>query len=94
MTEKYIYSGRETNVETSAGKKGILIRSGSDYFFRVYHNNESFTDYELRIDDLSITIDPEELASFYNTGDRHILDHSPKVLDLNTVDPNEDQKGA
>lgn len=50
--------------------------------FRVYYDRERFTDYEIRHDDLSVTIDTDALASFYKVGERDILDHSPQVLGL------------
>jgi hypothetical protein len=82
MTEKYIYGKKATDVEPAAGAKGVLIRSGSDFFFRVYKEHGLFDDYEILHDDLAITIDPDELASFYHRDDHYMLDHSPGVLGL------------
>ena len=82
MTEKYIYGKKATDVESAAGAKGVLIRSGSGFFFRVYKEGGLFDDYEILHDDLSITIDPNELASFYHRDDHYILDHSPSVFGL------------
>ncbi|VAW72366.1 hypothetical protein MNBD_GAMMA12-1752 [hydrothermal vent metagenome] len=67
---------------------GILIKLfGGGYAFRVYHDKkkERFTDYELRHDDLSVTIDSDALASFYSAGENHVLDHSPNVLGLKEI---------
>ncbi len=70
-----------------AGVKGTLIRSfDGEITFRVYHDNERFTDYEIRHDDLSVTIDEDALAAFYKTGKRNILDHSPQVLGLKRLE--------
>ena len=93
MTEKYIYGKKVTDVESAAGVKGVLIRSGSDLFFRVYKERGLFEDYEIRHDDLSMTIDPDELASFYHRDDHYMLDHSPSVLGLKKArnDGNKDQ---
>ncbi len=82
MTEKYIYGKKTADVEPAAGAKGILIRSGSGFFFRIYKKDGLFDDYKILHDDLSITIDPGELASFYYCDDHYILDHSPGVLGL------------
>jgi hypothetical protein len=72
-------------VRSANGAEGILCRSAVDgrYFFRMYEEAGSFTDYELRHDDLAVTISLDALASFYQIGDEHILDHSPEVLGLN-----------
>ncbi|HED33072.1 MAG TPA: hypothetical protein ENJ08_02490 [Gammaproteobacteria bacterium] len=83
MTSKYIYAGKPSDVKSASGVSGMLLRSfNGRYFFRVQHNEHDFTDYELMHDDLYITIDKDELASFYTCGDSHSLDHSPQVLRL------------
>jgi len=82
MTKKYIYGKQATDVESAAGAKGVLIRSGSDFFFRVYREGGLFNDYKILHNDLSMTIDSDELASFYHRDDHYILDHSPSVLGL------------
>lgn len=65
------------------GIKGLLIRTlDGTMMFRVYHDDERFTDYEIRHEDLSVTIDRNALASFYKVGKHNILDHSPQVLGL------------
>ena len=90
MTEssaKYLYGGQTAEVESAAGVKGVIIRTlGGSMVFRVYHDSDRFTDYEIRHDDLSVTIDPEALAAFYKIGERNILDHSPQVLGLKKVE--------
>lgn len=53
--------------------------------FRV-RTGEGFTDYEIRHDDLRVTIDPAELASFYKVGDDQFLDLSPEVLGLKKIE--------
>ena len=58
----------------------------SEYFFRVYDDDGTFADYDLRHDDLNVTIDIDSFASFYNAGDRGVLDHSPSVLGLKSAD--------
>ncbi len=86
MSNKYIYGGRVFDAAPAGGVKGVLIRNGTEFLFRVYKGDGSFADYEIHHDDLSITINPDELASFYDDGERHILDHSPNVFGLKKAD--------
>lgn len=87
MTHKYLYGTQPAEVESAAGVSGILIRTmGGEMMFRVYHDHERFTDYEIRHDDLSVTIDKDALAAFYAVGERAVLDHSPEVLGLRKVE--------
>ena len=87
MKHKYLYGGRPAETESAAGVRGVLIRVlDGTLMFRVYHDNESFTDYEIRHDDLSVTIDKDALATFYRVGEDYILDHSPQVLGLKKVE--------
>lgn len=86
MNDKYLYGGKPAEVKSAAGIRGVLIRTfGGDLMFRVYHDRESFTDYEIRHDDMSVTLAEDELAAFYRIGDLFILDHSPDVLGLEVV---------
>ncbi len=65
----------------------MIIRSLENrLLFRVDHGGDRFTDYEIRHDDLSVTIDADELAAFYKAGERDILDHAPEVLGLKRID--------
>ena len=87
MNHKYLYGNRPARIEPASGVKGTLIRSfDGEILFRVYHDKESFTDYELRHDDLSVTIDEDELAAFYVTDEYAILDHNPQVLGLRKIE--------
>jgi len=87
MSGKYLYGKQPVEVESAAGVKGVLIRTFDDVVaFRVYHDREHFTDYEIRHDDLSVTIDADALAAFYKVGERDILDHSPQVLGLKKIE--------
>ncbi len=79
-----------SDVTPAGGVKGVLIRTGSEFLFRVYRNDGTFTDYDIYHDDLSVTIDSDELASFYNNGEHHILDHSPNVFGLKTVNESDE----
>ena len=85
--DKYLYGGQSAEAESADGAKGVLIRArDGTLMFRVYHDNESFTDYEIRHDDLSVTIDKDALAAFYRVGEDYILDHSPQVLGLKKIE--------
>ncbi len=57
------------------------------YFFRVYAADHTFVDLELRHDDLEVTISPQAMASFYQIGEDHVLDHSQQVLGLRSARP-------
>jgi hypothetical protein len=82
VADKYIYGRKISDVTPAAGTKGVLCRSGTTFFFRVYEANGEFIDYKILHDDLSITIDQDELAAFYHSDENTILDHSPNVLGL------------
>lgn len=87
MNETYLYGAMPASVEPAAGVTGIIIRTLEGMLlFRVYHDRERFTDYEIRHDDLSVTIDADALAAFYKVGERDILDHSPEVLGLKKIE--------
>lgn len=85
-TDGFLYGVLPAEVRSAAGVKGVLIRTaGAATAFRVYDDQGCFTDYELRHNDLSVTIDADELAALYKVGERDILDHSPQVLGLKQV---------
>jgi len=87
MNETYLYGGVPVSVESAAGARGVIIRTlGGTLLFRVYHDRERFIDYEIRHDDLGVTIDAGELAAFYKVGARDVLDHSPEVLGLRKME--------
>ena len=83
---KFLYGKRNATVVDAGGVEGMLLRSlDGAYFFRVYHDDKEFTDYELWHHDLSVTISKDAFASFYELKDTNILDHSPEVLGLEEV---------
>ena len=87
MQKTYLYDGVPVSVESAAEVRGVIIHTlGGALLFRVYHDRERFTDYEIRHDDLSVTIDADELAAFYKVGARDVLDHSPEVLGLRNAE--------
>ena len=86
---KFLYEKQNATVVDAGGVAGMLLRSfDGAYFFRVYHDDKVFTDYEMRHHDLSVTISEDALASFYELKDTNILDHSPEVLGLEEVESN------
>ena len=87
MSEKYLYGKVPAEVTPAAGVRGVLISTfDGPMMFRVYHDRECFTDYEIRHDDLSVTIDEDTLTAFYKVGEHNILDHCPQVLGLKKVE--------
>ena len=87
MNDKYLYGGVPAEVQSAAGIKGTIIRTADGTLtFRVYHGAGQFTDYEVRHDDLSVTLDTDAMAAFYRVGDRDVLDHSPDVLGLKKIE--------
>jgi hypothetical protein len=60
MSETYIYGGRPAQTKKAEGITGMLIHGSEGYKFRVYGEGNSFTDYKIIHDDLSITIDQRD----------------------------------
>jgi hypothetical protein len=55
MSEKYLYGGRPAEAQPAAGVKGVLIRTlDGVMMFRVYHDRERFTDYEIKVGERDI----------------------------------------
>jgi hypothetical protein len=67
-------------VQSADGVKGTLIRSfDGRYYFRVYHDQDRFEDYELQHSDLTVVIaDRDAFLYADDLGQR--LDHSPQTL--------------
>lgn len=76
-------------IKSANGISGQLLRTfdreGSNYFFRVYNSDGTFTDYDLAHSDLSITINDED-AFFYEDNESNLLDHSPKTLGISVTE--------
>jgi hypothetical protein len=83
MAEKYEYGKQVAEVTDARGVRGFILRDiDGSFFFRVYHEDKNFTDYELLHDDLEVVITLDASAAFYKLDNRMILDHSPEVLGL------------
>ena len=78
----YRYGKVIAEVTPANGIRGFLLHGVNGFFFRVYHTDGEFTDYNIRHDDLEVTIASDAMASFYQIGQDLILDHSPEVLGL------------
>lgn len=78
------YGDENATARAADGTTGVLCRSatGEGFFFRIYGEDGSFTDYTLRHDELCVTIASHAMASFYEIGEERVLDHSPQVLGL------------
>jgi hypothetical protein len=86
------YGRSAAAVSSAAGVTGFLLkRADGSFFFRIYRTGGDFADYDIRHDDLEVTISPNALASFYQIGDQRLLDHSPEVLGLENC-PNEQER--
>ena len=81
--QKVRYGKKRARVTPATHVKGFVCKSiDGSFFFRVYKAKGAFTDYDIRHDDLEVTIAPGAMASFYSIGENRILDHSPEVLGL------------
>lgn len=68
------------------GTKGFIIRTfddPKDWFFRVYNEDHSFTDYRIEHCDLEVTIDSEDAVLYELENGEHILDYSLDVRGSN-----------
>ncbi len=83
--------GKILTEKNAAGVSGILCRSiNGQYFFRICHGDGTFDDYDLMHDDLSVTIDADALASFYEgENDVKFLDHSSEVFGWEKIEEKE-----
>ena len=81
------HSGEVAKVKNAAGAKGILLLVHNDIYFRVYEENGDFEDYQLRHNDLFVTIDSDFEAAFYTpeNGGQPYLDHAPETLGLDEI---------
>ena len=68
-------------IKLANGVTGHVIRNGTEMWFRVYDENQQFTDYDLNHSDLCVTIRDEDSA-FYSDPQSDSLDHSPETLGI------------
>jgi hypothetical protein len=67
---------RLRGTESAKGLKGILIRVGDSYMFRVYREDYTFLDYDILHHDLEIQI-LESDATLYRSEFGNYLDYAP-----------------
>lgn len=62
--------------------KGMLIASLGSFFFRVYNEDQGYTDYQIFHDDLNIEIEVDPaFVKVVNNGDgTGYIDHSDSVM--------------
>ncbi len=70
--------------KSANGVKGFLIyvHGTSNFQFRVYHEDKSFTDYDILHCDLGLEIDDVDAYFYQKENGRNVLDHSPETLGL------------
>lgn len=71
-----------TKEERAIGQRGFLIRGlGEEMWFRVYHPDKSFTDYEITHHDCEIVIiDPSAALIHNDAGD--FLDYTTESMQV------------
>ena len=64
------------------GVKGFILYSpfGKRYFFRIYHSQGQFTDYDIRAEEIEVELDGEWLSLYESENGRNYLDWSSKAL--------------
>ncbi len=72
----------DTQETRAIGQRGFLIRGiGDETWFRVYHPDKSFTDYEITHHDCEIVIiDPS--AAFINNDAGEFLDYTTESMQI------------
>ena len=65
------------------GMKGIILLTlNNRYVFRVYKEDNSFTDYDILHCDLDVTIDSDDAVLYEYEDGTNALDHSYEVLGI------------
>jgi hypothetical protein len=72
----------EMKIKNAVGTTGFILDTLDGYVFRVYHEDHSFTDYDLRHGDLEVTIVDEDAFFYPNDKDGGTLDYSPATQGL------------
>lgn len=61
-------------------QRGTLIQSMGEVTFRVYHNTEDFTDYDIRACDMEIVIDDQFVTTKKDKDGNDYIDYTNAVL--------------
>lgn len=71
------------NEKTAKGTKGFILYSPfgdkERYFFRIYKEDGTFEDYDLKCEELEVTIE-SDFYSLYDMEGKKFLDFSSEVL--------------
>jgi hypothetical protein len=70
------------NIKNAVGTQGFVLDTLDGPVFRVYHKDNSFTDYDLRHGDLEVIIVDEDAFFYPNDKDGGTLDYSPATQGL------------
>lgn len=69
-------------ITPAKGTKGFIIRTFGelgDWFFRVYNEDHTFTDYRLEHCDLEVTIECDDARFYKYENGEHVLDYSYEI---------------
>jgi hypothetical protein len=69
-------------IKQATGTTGFILDTLDGYVFRVYHKDNSFTDYNLLSGDLEVTIVDEDAFFYPNERGGGTLDYGPETLGL------------
>jgi hypothetical protein len=67
------------------GVRGFILYSpfdkkGGRYFFRIYHSEEQFMDYDIRAEEIEVELDGEWLSLYESENGQNYLDWSSKAI--------------
>jgi hypothetical protein len=70
------------NIKNAVGTRGFVLDTLDGPVFRVYHEDNSFTDYDLHHGDLEVIIVDEDAYFYPNNKGGGTLDYSPATQGL------------
>lgn len=73
------------NEKSARGIKGYILYSPfrketGNYFFRIYHSQEQFTDYDIRAEEIEVELSGEWISLYESENGVNYLDWSSKTL--------------
>lgn len=69
-------------IKSATGVTGFILDTIDGCVFRVYNRDGEFTDYDLRHNDLEVTIVDEDAVLYTDNRGRSTLDYSPNTLGI------------
>jgi hypothetical protein len=72
----------EMNIKNAVGTRGFVLDTIAGPVFRVYHEDHSFTDYDLIHGDLEVVIVDEGAYFYPNDKGGGTLDYDPATLGI------------